>query len=150
MKVKIVSSLLTVLLIFSGCITIPGKEKESKDLTILESQAALKFGDVPVPVGFRLLVNEAYSFESLGIRVGLLKYQGKGDVDRIVNFYKEQMPIYNWDLLNIVEYGQRLLNFDRDAESCIINLLNKGNNVTITISVGPKSQIIKNPVKPVK
>ncbi len=137
-------------MISGGCITMPNKEKESKNPANLESQAILKFGDVPIPVGFNLVAEESYSFESAGIRVGLLKYQGKGNIDLVVNFYKEQMPIYNWNLLNIVEYGQRLLNFDRDTESCIISLSNKGSTVILTVSVGPKSQIMKKTTRPVK
>lgn len=48
--------------------------------------------------------------------------------------------MYNWELLNIVEFGQRLMNFDRESESCIISLSPKGKSITITISVGPKTQ----------
>lgn len=138
-----------LILNFIGCAAI-SKDKPVTSPTLLEPQALLKFADLPVPVGFKLLTNESYSFESSGIRVAVLKYQGKADVDRVINFYKEQMPIYNWSLLNIVEYGQRLLNFDRETETCIVSLLPKGSTVFITITLGPKSQITKKSSKPVK
>jgi hypothetical protein len=60
------------------------------------------------------------------------------------------MPMYNWNLLNVVEYGERLMNFDRDMETCVISLAPKGNSVTITISVGPKPQIPKKSKQPIK
>jgi hypothetical protein len=50
------------------------------------------------------------------------------------------MLMYNWNLLNIIEYGDRLLNFDRDTETCVISIAPKGRSITIIISVGTKSQ----------
>jgi hypothetical protein len=117
---------------------------------LLEPQATLKFADLPVPAGFRLLPQNSYSFESSGVRVCVLKYQGKASPDLVMSFYKEQMPMYNWTLLNIVEYGDRMMNFDRDNETCIVNLLPKGKTVLITLSVGPKPQLPKKPGKAVK
>jgi len=134
----------------TGCALISKKDKGIGAPALLEPQSTLKFADIPVPAGFKLLSRESYAFETTGVRVGVLKYQGKADPDQIINFYKEQMPMYNWNLLNIVEYGSRLLNFDRDRETCIINLLPKGNSVAITISVGPKPQMPKKSDKPVK
>lgn len=134
----------------SGCSTFSGN-KGPTNPAVLEPQAILKFSDVPVPVGLKNLPAQSYSFESSGVRVGVLKYQGKNNPDQIVNFYKEQMPMYNWNLVNIVEYGQRLLNFERENESCIITLEPRGSSVTLTISLGPKSQSAakktKSPVK---
>ncbi len=123
---------------FSGCAAF--KSKDSINPALLEPQALSKFSDVPVPMGFKLLPQESYCFEASGVRMGLLRYHGKGNADLVVNFYREQMAMYNWNLLNVIEYGQRLMNFDRDAETCIVNIWPKGSAVDITIAVGPKSQ----------
>ena len=104
-----------------------------------------------MPAGFKLLPQESYSFENSGMRVALLKYQGKASIDQVVNFYKEQMAMYNWNLLNIIEYGERLLNFERENESCIINLSPRGSSIVMSISLGPKSQgISKKAKEPIK
>jgi len=129
--------LLTVFLM--GCSTF-SDNKGSSNLGTLEPQAILKFTDVPVPVGLKSLPEQSYSFESSGVRVGVLRYRGKNNPDQVVNFYKEQMAMYNWNLVNIVEYGQRLLNFERENETCIINLEPKGSTLILTVSLGPKSQ----------
>jgi len=146
---------LTALLAFSifclmGCAGMSKREGGSSTSGLLEPSTMLKFSDVPVPAGFKALVQDSYSFESSGVRVGVLKYRGKADPDQVVNFYKEQMPMYNWVFLNVVEYGDRLINFERENETCIISLLPKGSHVTITISLGPKSQPYKKANKPVK
>ena len=120
----------------------------------IEPQAVLKFTDVPIPVGLKPLSAAPYSFESSGVRVGVLKYQGKANIDQVINFYKEQMPMYNWNLVNIVEYGQRLMNFERENETCIITLQPAGfwnEDALVTISLGPKSQSsVKKAKTPVK
>ncbi|MCX5698224.1 MAG: hypothetical protein NTX01_00795 [Candidatus Omnitrophica bacterium] len=137
----------------TGCTTI-SDSKEPINPVSLSPQAILKFTDVPVPVGLKSLPEQSCSFESSGVRVGVLKYQGKINIDQIINFYKEQMPMYNWNLVNIVEYGQRLMNFERENETCIITMQIAGfwnEDALVTISLGPKSQTVskraKSPVK---
>jgi hypothetical protein len=118
-----------------GCATISD--------TQLEPQKIIKFSDLPIPAGLKSLPQISYSFENAGIRVAVLKYQGKANVDQVINFYKEQMPMYNWNLINIIEYGQRLLNFERENETCIITVQVAGfwnEDALVTISLGPKSQ----------
>ncbi len=132
-----------------GCASMRSKDSSASS-PFLEPQATMKFTDIPVPAGFKLLPQDSYSFESAGVRVGILKYQGKAEPDKVAVFFKEQMPMYNWTLLNAMEYGQRLLNFERDQESCIITMDNKGRSVTLTISVGPKAAVKKAASKPVK
>ena len=125
-----------------GCSTASSATKEATPVqaTLLEPQAIVRFSDIPVPMGFKLLPKDSYTFESAGVRVGMLRYRGKGNPDHMVNFYKEQMSLFNWDMLNIIEFGDRMLNFQKDDESCIVHLLPKGNTVTISISFGPTSQ----------
>ena len=143
--------LCSCVLVLWGCAGVSKKGAPFKEEALLEPQSTLKFNDIPAPAGFKLLAEESYTFESAGVRVGVLKYQGKADVEQVVNFYKDQMPLYNWNLLNVVEYGERLLNFDREQESCIINLSPKGRNITIVVCLGPKSGIRpKKSDKPVK
>jgi len=151
MKYRIILILTCGVFVLSGCTTTSDKDKGILNQDLLEPQAIMKFADIPVPAGFVFRPQDSYAFESSGVRVGLLKYKGKAKIEQVATFYKDQMPIYNWNLLNIVEYGDRLLNFDRDSESCIINLLPRGRNVLITITVGPKSQIpAKKSTTPIK
>ena len=148
MRIVLILLLLTSIAL-AGCETF-GAKKEGASPAMLEPQTLLKFPDVPVPTGFKILSKESYSFEAQGVRVGVLKYSGKADIEQVVVFYKEQMPMYNWNMLNMVEYGDRLLNFDRESETCIVNLLPKGRQITIAISVGPKSQSYKKSQKTIK
>ena len=99
----------------------------------------LKFEDVPVPAGFRLIDNESFTFQNDRMRVGLLKYAGSPDANRVVAFYKEQMPMYNWDLINVIEYGQRVMNFERSDQTCIVTIQPLSTRTIIAVAVAPKS-----------
>lgn len=142
--------LISGIFILTGCVETLKKDKLTSTQALLEPQVISKFADLPIPVGFKLLFQDSYSFESGGVRVAMLKYQGKANPDQLVNFYKEQMLMFNWNLVNIIEYGQHLMNFERENETCTINLSSKGNSVILAISLGPKSQISRKSEKPVK
>ena len=152
MKRAAVFSFFIIVFILAGCTEVVKKDNQPGTTSgLIEPQSVSKFGDIPVPSGFKLLPQNSYSFENSGIRVGLLKYQGKGDPEQLINFYKEQMVMYNWRLLNIVEFGERMLNFDRDQETCIITIQPKGGkNLLITVAVGPKAQSGKKEGKLIK
>ncbi|MFH0856137.1 MAG: hypothetical protein V1869_06515 [Candidatus Omnitrophota bacterium] len=147
-----------VLIIATVCFSLTGmlgcaslSDKNASSQTLQAQQSSLKFSDLPIPAGFRILEKDSYSFESSGMRVGLLRYRGKATIDQVVSFYKEQMPMYNWALLNITEYGECIMNFEREQESCIINIIPNGSSSVISIAMGPKSQAIsKKAKKPVK
>lgn len=147
----------SILIILTVCFSLTGmlgcaslSNKDSSPQT-LQAQSLLKFSDLPVPVGFKISAKDSYSFESSGMRVGLLRYKGKATTDQVVNFYKEQMPMYNWSLLNITEYGDCIMNFEREQESCIINISPDGSSSIISLAMGPKSQITpKKTKKPIK
>lgn len=150
MKSKSLLLFIALILILSGCVEFSKKGSGMKGTAMLEPQSIFKFSDIPVPAGFKYLPAESYAFVSSAARAGLLKYRGKANADQVINFYKEQMALYNWDLLNIVEYGERMLNFERDDETCIVTLIPKGNQVTISISLAPKAQTLKKQAKPLK
>jgi len=135
------TALFLALMLLSGCASLQKNDAQGSASTLLEPQAVLRFADIPVPAGFKIVAKESYSFENAGTRVAVLKYQGKVDADRVVSFYKDQLPMYNWNLVNVIEYNERLMNFDRDSESCIVSVFPKGSSSTIIISLGPKSQL---------
>lgn len=106
----------------------------------LQVAVDLHFDDIPVPAGFKLDKVNSFAFQNDYTRVGLLKYTGRAKVFKVVDFYKEQMPLYNWVLVNVVEYDRSLLNFEKDGQSCIITVEGTMTRTALTIAVAPKSQ----------
>ena len=130
--------LATALLV--GCAMTTKQENLKEPPAPLQTQAVLKYSDLPVPLGFKLLPEDSYSFDNSGIRVAVLKYKGKGTTTQVVSFYKEQLPMFGWTILNTIEYGSSMLNLDNGSETCVINVIPGGSSSTISISLGPKSQ----------
>lgn len=132
-------------IIINGCAT-PGYKESSvvsgieKGLTVA---SILRFDDVPVPSGFLQISNESFIFQSESLRAGVLKYSGKSSPDVVMQFYKEQMPLYNWQLINLIEYGKKQLNYEKTGQSCIIMIEGARSKSVLTISVGPKSERTK-------
>lgn len=116
---------------------------ESPKDTTFDVSSILRFDDVPVPSGFTILNEESFAFQNDATRVALLKYIGGWPMDQTVWFYKEQMPMYNWSPINIIEYERRILNYEKASESCIVTIEPKGRKSIITIAISPKSRPMK-------
>jgi len=138
-------ALISFIVLLSGCATtknttsVEGDEGEVYTSSTLPVTAELRFSDVPVPVGFKLLKDRSFVFQTESTRVALLKYAGRAKLPDLVDFFREQMSLYNWELLNIVEYEKSVLNFARSRQTCIVTIESKGMKKIVTISVAPKA-----------
>ncbi|MFC1621134.1 hypothetical protein ACFL2G_02405 [Candidatus Omnitrophota bacterium] len=136
------------LILIAGCTTSSGSSSYSGgDGVSLDVAAMLRLEDVPVPTGFRVLNTESFAFQNDVTRVALLKYVGSKTADQVVAFYKQQMPMYNWSAINIIEYERRILNYEKSSESCIVSIEGKGRKSIITIAISPKSRPMKVEIK---
>ena len=147
-SISLVSCLLPLVLI-SGCVTLPQKESANdaeKNKVSLSVAPILKFEDIPVPSGFKLLDKESFAFQNDKSRVALLKYYGGQNAEQVLAFYKEQMASFNWNLVNIIEYDRKVLNYENSEESCIITIQPQGGKSMVTVALSPKSR----PIKPEK
>ena len=131
-------------LTLAGCTTMSGSSSYSgSDDTSLDVAAMLRLNDVPVPAGFKVLNTESFAFQNDVTRVALLKYTGSKAADQVVAFYKQQMPMYKWNAINIIEYERRMLNYEKSGESCIVTIEGKGRKSILTIAISPKSRPMK-------
>ena len=138
---KSVLVLMILAVLFSGCAASKSARRDDETaIPSLEVAMSLKFQDVPIPAGFKSVPSESFSFQNESMRVGIMKFVGRANADKLVAFYKEQMPLYNWRFLNMLEYNMRVLNFDRSDQSCIIGINQSKLNTVITITVAPKAE----------
>jgi len=138
---------LALIFLIAGCATIPhgssSTSESERNKVSLTVASILKFDDIPVPSGFKLLDKESFAFQNDKSRVALLKYTGGKSADQVVVFYKEQMGSYNWNLVNIIEYERKVMNYENSEETCIITILPQGGKSGITIALSPRSRPIK-------
>lgn len=129
-----------ILISFVGCATSTtssgGTQGVAKPLGVA---GVLRFEDVPAPAGFKIIHNESFSFQNDQYRLGILKYVGRADADTVAKFYKDQMPLYNWNLVNLMEYGRKILNYEKADETCIVTIEFSATKTILTIAVAPKA-----------
>ncbi|PJC48719.1 MAG: hypothetical protein CO035_01930 [Candidatus Omnitrophica bacterium CG_4_9_14_0_2_um_filter_42_8] len=146
--IKVLSSFL-VILFLAGCVTLPKNESigsTEQNKASLSVAPILKFEDIPTPAGFRILDKESFAFQNDKSRVALLKYYGGKNAEQVMAFYKEQMASFNWNLVNVIEYDRKVLNYENSEESCIITIQPQGGKSLVTVALSPKSR----PIKPEK
>ncbi|NQT90298.1 MAG: hypothetical protein HQ558_03495 [Candidatus Omnitrophica bacterium] len=137
-------AVIVLAVLVAGCATGGSSTRSSRRSISSESAKTLdvamrlKFEDVPVPSGFKPVVKESFTFQNEVLRVGILKYVGRASATEVVKFYKDQMPLYNWRFLNMLEYDRRIMNFDREDQTCIVVVEPAKMSTYITITVAPK------------
>ena len=114
--------------------TIQEREAEVKQ-PILTSY---RFEDIPLPPGMTLLRKESFLFETRATKAGLLIYEGRGEMEKLSNFFKQQMPKYQWRLVSNFELQNVMLTFMKEGWNSIIYIVSQeGGTKRIEIRAGP-------------
>jgi len=133
MKIKL--AFIVILSIFLiGCSTAGYYHIDSKGL---KPSDISRFDDIPIPSGFKFLPLNSFVYESSKIRIGSLEYSGKSYPYKIVEFYRDNMPNYGWQILNIIEGKETTLSFSKEKEICIVKFSYRGNIGSLIISLSP-------------
>ena len=64
---------LLAMLLTQGCASNGYSTRENGEINELNVATTLKFEDVPIPAGFRILSDQSFSFQNEMTRVGVLK-----------------------------------------------------------------------------
>lgn len=120
-------------------ISIASEESAApKDIRPMPVSEFFKFENIPVPEGYKLDKKKSFVFRNDVLLVAFLTYKGKSKADKVAAFFKEQLPLYGWKLINVIEYGERVLNFEMDGQTCIITVDRKGK--TFELATAPRGQ----------
>ena len=114
--------------------TIQEREPEVKQ-PILTSY---RFEDIPLPPGMTLNRGQSFIYETRTTRAGLLIYEGKGEMEKLANFFKQQMPHYQWRLVSNFEINNVMLTFIKEGWNSVICILpQEGEMKRLELRVGP-------------
>lgn len=105
------------------------------------NEAESRFSDIPVPQGFKLDRSRSFVYEAGHIKAGLLCYEGGTfTMDKIISFYKAEMPPFQWKLTNSFESTDATLYFEKPGWFCRIQIQSsKFRKTDLFISLGPKT-----------
>ena len=129
-------------LILSGCATTPDESYETDSYGYKRRSVAtnLRYDDVPVPSNFSLVPSKSLAVESGTTRISSLHYRGRSSRIEIINFYKEYMENYGWNLINLIESTQAIMNYSNGEEICTIIMTGTGSDIELTISLSPEDE----------
>lgn len=97
-----------------------------------------RFEDIPLPPGMTFNREKSFLYETKATKTGLLTYEGKGEIEKLANFFKQQMPNYQWRLLSNFELHNVMLSFIKEGWSSVIYITPQdGETKRIEIRVGP-------------
>ncbi len=135
------------LTILNGCSSVPSRRiTDTGEIITVEKplgvSTVLRFEDVPIPAGFNIIREQSFIYQDASIRVGLLRYSGWAKPNQIVAFLKSQMPLYNWNLINVVEFGDTHMSFVKSDENCTVTIEALAAKSLMNIVISPKSGTI--------
>lgn len=89
--------------------------------------------DVPMPIGFKPVVSQCSSSFDGVVRTVTHVYQGRARAAEAVLFYKQQLPLFGWELSDkqVHEDNSTTLYYTKGAESLSMRLSNRFNTTTI-------------------
>jgi len=114
--------------------TVKDREPEVKQ----PIATSYRFEDIPLPPGVSLNQKESFIYEARTIKTGILIYEGRGEMEKLSSFFKQQMPKYQWKLVSNFELHNVMLTFVKEGWISIITILpQEGETKRIEIRVGP-------------
>jgi hypothetical protein len=123
-----------------GCSTLssPQTVREREPEVRQTTSTSYRFEDIPLPPGMTFNRRESFIYETKTTKAGLLVYEGKGEMEKLANFFKKQMPNYQWRLVSNFELHNVMLTFIKEGWSSIIYILSQQDEMKrIEIRVGP-------------
>lgn len=77
--------------------------------------------DLPVPANMKIKKSVSDSYEGAGTRDVDYTYTGRVDIRRVHRFYREQMPLNRWQMLNDnYSQGEYWMTFQKNKELCTV------------------------------
>jgi hypothetical protein len=108
----------------------PGAVPESKSVY-------LDFGDVLLPK--QLKVDRKYSFvlSTSGLTAGLLSLKGRVEVDSLITFFQNKMPVDGWRMISVIKASRSMLLFKKQSRWCVISIIQGRMSTRTEIWVAP-------------
>lgn len=106
------------------CLAVLGCGPSTGDAMRIMAKQRPYFLDVPVPMGFELVVDA--SEDSMTGRRRLYArhvYEGRAEIYAVKHFYQDRMPQYKWQMVNAIHVqGVHEMRFEKGQEACSIRI----------------------------
>lgn len=125
-RISIALSLATL----AAC-TMPGQEIDDSELYAdstgahlpsLQTAAELRIRDLPVPGGYVYDPRHSMIIEYGSTQAGMIRYEGSAPVGDLIEFYRREMPKFDWTLSTMIEREEIRMFFQKTGMICEITI----------------------------
>jgi len=125
-----------------GCADLyPSRSISEKESGIRKPiPTSYRFEDIPLPSGMSLNRRESFIYETKATKAGLLVYEGRTEMEKLANFFKQQMPNHQWRMVSNFELHNVMLIFIKEGWCSVIYIVPQPQEEEvkrIEIRVGP-------------
>ncbi len=126
----VLAALLALALASAGC---EGPPKEPNP-----GQVKAVFEDVPAPEGLDYDEGYGHVAPSGKIRTYTQKYSGSRKLQDVADFYEKALPVHGWKKVSGEGKDPVKLVFQKDPETCTVELTSTGHKVVATVRLDAK------------
>jgi hypothetical protein len=91
---------------------------------------------IPVPNAMKKGPEQPSEIAILGFGAGQASFRGKMDTDKLVEFYKKEMPARGWQANMNLRSGGAMLAFSKEGKSVMIGIGKQNDDTVLSLTVG--------------
>ena len=95
---------------------------------------------VPVPKGMTRSSEKPAEISLLGFGAGQASFQGTTETDKIVDFYKKEMPARGWQANMNLRSGGAMLAYSKEGKTLLIGVGKQDGKTILSLTVGGTSR----------
>ena len=91
---------------------------------------------IPVPKAMTRRSEQPVEMTFLGFGAGQASFHGNMDTDKIVDFYKKEMPARGWQPNMNVQSGDAMLAYSKEGKTMLVAVSKEKDGTNLTLTVG--------------
>lgn len=92
--------------------------------------------EIPIPGGMTRVPEQRVELSLPGFGGGQTSYQGSVDPDRIIEFYKKEMPARGWKFNASLVIRGGILAYTKEGKSVLISVSGNNSGTSLTLTIG--------------
>jgi hypothetical protein len=90
---------------------------------------------IPVPNAMKKASDKPSEISILGFGAGQASFRGKMDTDKLVEFYKKELPARGWQANMNLRSGGAMLAFSKEGKSVLIGIGKQDDDTVLSLTV---------------
>jgi hypothetical protein len=91
---------------------------------------------IPVPTAMKKGTEKPVEISILGFGAGQATFHGSMEIDKLVEFYKKEMPARGWQPSMNLLSGGAMLAYSKEGKSVLIGISKQSNETVLSLTVG--------------